>query len=185
MLSTIMLTEDEAKTVKVHMTNMDVNAFTQELWQIHTNLTAQACVHGELGGPVLLGSDQLASVADLAGLFRLALVHPDAASAKKAIVPYQGDMMNPDISLVMGSNRLQDEDATKPAYGKICCSQCGRGLLENIWHQEGEMIEDDEFADFEKHDNVAFSFVRHNRYEAIEVIQQAMKLATLNVQGLR
>lgn len=47
--------------------------------------------------------------------------------------------------------------------------------------QEGELIEDDEFADFEKHDNargrvgagfspgeVAFSFVRHNRYEAIE-----------------
>lgn len=44
------------------------------------------------------------------------LVHPDAASAKKAgleswakssqaIVPYIGDMMNPDISLVMGANR--------------------------------------------------------------------------------
>ena len=36
------------------------------------------------------------------------LVHPDAASAKKAIVPYIGDMMNPDISLVMGANRPGD-----------------------------------------------------------------------------
>eukprot|EP00913_Durusdinium_trenchii_P014567 g13666.t1 len=84
------------------------------------------------------------------------LVHPDAASAKKAIVPYIGDMMNPDISLVMGANRPYLVVPPKPA----------------TYNEEGELIEDDEFADFEKHDNVAFSFVRHNRYEAIEAIIQ-------------
>lgn len=109
---------------EVHMTNMDVNAFTQEK------------MRGEC-------------------YVRL-LVHPDAASAKKAIVPYQGDMMNPDISLVMGSNR---PNLVVPPKGAVP-------------NEEGEMIEDDEFADFEKHDNVAFSFVRHNRYEAIEAIIQ-------------
>ena len=109
---------------EVHMTNMDVNAFTQEK------------MRGEC-------------------YVRL-LVHPDAASAKKAIVPYIGDMMNPDISLVMGNNRPHLVVPPKPA----------------TYNEDGEMIEDDEFADFEKHDNVAFSFVRHNRYEAIEAIIQ-------------
>lgn len=109
---------------EVHMTNMDVNAFTQEK------------MRGEC-------------------YVRL-LVHPDAASAKKAIVPYIGDMMNPDISLVMGNNRPHLVVPPKPA----------------TYNEDGELIEDDEFADFEKHDNVAFSFVRHNRYEAIEAIIQ-------------
>ncbi|CAE7419644.1 ACBD6 [Symbiodinium natans] len=109
---------------EVHMTNMDVNAFTQEK------------MRGEC-------------------YVRL-LVHPDAASAKKAIVPYQGDMMNPDISLVMGANRPNLVVPPKAA----------------VPNEEGELMEDDEFADFEKHDNVAFSFVRHNRYEAIEAIIQ-------------
>eukprot|EP00435_Cladocopium_sp_Y103_P042213 s1157_g11.t1 len=107
---------------EVHMTNMDVNAFTQEK------------MRGEC-------------------YVRL-LVHPDAASAKKAIVPYIGDMMNPDISLVMGNNRPHLVVPPKPA----------------TYNEDGELIEDDEFADFEKHDNVAFSFVRHNRYEAIEAL---------------
>ncbi|CAJ1461524.1 unnamed protein product [Effrenium voratum] len=109
---------------EVHMTNMDVNAFTQEK------------MRGEC-------------------YVRL-LVHPDAASAKKAAVPYTGDMMNPDISLVMGANRPNLVVPPKAA----------------TYNEEGELIEDDEFADFEKHDNVAFSFVRHNRYEAIEAIIQ-------------
>lgn len=84
------------------------------------------------------------------------LVHPDAAAAKKAIVPYQGDMLTPDISLVMGTNRPHLVVPPKPPY----------------INEEGEFVEDDEFADFEKHDNVAFSFVRHNRFEAIEALIQ-------------
>lgn len=84
------------------------------------------------------------------------LVHPDSAAAKKAIVPYQGDMLTPDISLVMGTNRPHLVVPPKPPY----------------INEEGEFVEDDEFADFEKHDNVAFSFVRHNRFEAIEALIQ-------------
>jgi len=84
------------------------------------------------------------------------LVHPDSAAAKKAIVPYQGDMLTPDISLVMGTNRPHLVVPPKPPY----------------LNAEGDFVEDDEFADFEKHDNVAFSFVRHNRFEAIEALIQ-------------
>eukprot|EP00931_Biecheleriopsis_adriatica_P072889 TRINITY_DN47276_c0_g1_i1.p1 TRINITY_DN47276_c0_g1~~TRINITY_DN47276_c0_g1_i1.p1 ORF type:complete len:1210 (+),score=282.39 TRINITY_DN47276_c0_g1_i1:26-3655(+) len=84
------------------------------------------------------------------------LVHPDAAAAKKAIIPYQGDTLNPDISLVMGSNRPNLQVPAKPPF----------------MNEEGEMVDDDEFADFEKHDNVAFSFVRHNRFEAVEALIQ-------------
>jgi len=84
------------------------------------------------------------------------LVHPDAASAKKAIIPYQGDMLNPDVRLVMGTNRPHLTVPPRPPYV----------------NEEGELVEDDEFADFEKHDNVAFSFVRHNRFEAVEALMQ-------------
>eukprot|EP00930_Biecheleria_cincta_P001343 TRINITY_DN102476_c0_g1_i1.p1 TRINITY_DN102476_c0_g1~~TRINITY_DN102476_c0_g1_i1.p1 ORF type:complete len:1180 (+),score=247.81 TRINITY_DN102476_c0_g1_i1:82-3540(+) len=84
------------------------------------------------------------------------LVHPDSAAAKKAIIPYQGDMLTPDISLVMGTNRPHLVVPPKPPY----------------LNEEGEYVEDDEFADFEKHDNVAFSFVRHNRFEAMEALIQ-------------
>ena len=34
--------------------------------------------------------------------------------------------------------------------------------------ETGELEEDDTFADFERDDSVIFSFVRHNRYDAVE-----------------
>merc|ERR1719229_169622 len=37
-------------------------------------------------------------------------------------------------------------------------------------NEDGELEEDDEFANFERNDTVAFSFVRHNRYEAVEAL---------------
>jgi len=97
------------------------------------------------------------------------LVHPDAASAKKAIIPYQGDMLNPDVKLVMGSNRPHLTVPPKPPHV----------------NEDGELVEDDEFADFEKHDNVAFSFVRHNRFEAVEALmqQESEILSSRDVNG--
>merc|ERR1719229_842797 len=42
---------------------------------------------------------------------------------------------------------------------------------------QGELEEDDEFVDFERNDTVVFSFVRHNRYEAVEaLIQQEIEV---------
>lgn len=89
------------------------------------------------------------------------LVHPDANAGRKDIVPYQGETLVPDISLVMGANRPHLSVPPKKPYV----------------NEEGEIVEDDEFMDFEKHDIVAFSFVRHNRYEALEaIIQQEIEI---------
>merc|ERR1719401_2523995 len=87
------------------------------------------------------------------------LVHPDANAARKDPLPYQGDTMNPDITLVTGPGRPNMMvPARKPQI-----------------NEDGELEEDDEFVDFERNDIVVFSFVRHNRYEAVEaLIQQEM-----------
>merc|ERR1719436_2247219 len=39
-----------------------------------------------------------------------------------------------------------------------------------VMDADGDLIEDDEYADFERNDVVVFSFVRHNRYEAVEAL---------------
>lgn len=70
-------------------------------------------------------------------------------------VPYSAQTLDPDASL-----------ASKPGRPNVAVPvpppQKG---------DDGEIIEqDDEFADFERGNTVVFSFVRHNRYEAVEAL---------------
>jgi hypothetical protein len=85
------------------------------------------------------------------------LIKPEAVASQTHIIPYAGDVMVPDTSLVMGATR--PHLVMPPRQPEV--------------DEEGNLIEDEEFADFERNDSVAFSFVRHNRYDAVEnLIQQ-------------
>jgi len=83
------------------------------------------------------------------------LVAPEANAARKDAVPYAGTSMEPDSTLVTGGvGRVNTMMPKKPAQ----------------LNEDGDMEEDDEYADFERNDSVIFSFVRHNRYEAVEAL---------------
>merc|ERR1740121_3454164 len=75
--------------------------------------------------------------------------------------PYAGDTMKPDTTLVTGPGRPNLVVPPKPPRV----------------NEDGDLEEDDEFADFERNDTVVFSFVRHNRFDAVEsLIQQEMEI---------
>lgn len=82
------------------------------------------------------------------------LINPEANAARKDSVPYRADTMNPDATLVAGPGRPNLSMPPKPP----------------VVGADGNFEEDDEFADFERNDTVVFSFVRHNRYEAVEAL---------------
>jgi len=89
------------------------------------------------------------------------LIHPDDNAARKDPLPYSGDTKNPDTTLVTGPGRPNLVVPPKPPRV----------------NEDGDIEEDDEFADFERNDTVVFSFVRHNRYDAVEaLIQQEMEI---------
>jgi len=86
------------------------------------------------------------------------LIKPEAVASQTHIIPYAGDMMVPDTSLVTGQTRPHLVMPPKPPE----------------IDEFGDLVEDDENMDFERNDSVAFSFVRHNRYDAVEnLIQQS------------
>lgn len=83
------------------------------------------------------------------------LVAPEAHMARKEAVAYEGNAIEPDTTLVMGGvSRVHTQMPKKPPR----------------MNEDGEWEEDDEYADFERNDSVIFSFVRHNRYEAVEAL---------------
>jgi len=83
------------------------------------------------------------------------LVAPEAHNARKEPVIYRGNTVEPDTSLVTGgASRVNTSMPKKASY----------------MNEDGDWEEDDEFADFERNDSVIFSFVRHNRYEAVEAL---------------
>mmetsp|Transcript_55613 Transcript_55613/g.132555 ORF Transcript_55613/g.132555 Transcript_55613/m.132555 type:complete len:1221 (-) Transcript_55613:28-3690(-) len=85
------------------------------------------------------------------------IIKPEANAARKDPVPYSAQTLDPDSSL-----------AAKPGR-----PFAGVPPPAPVLDSNGELIErDDEFADFEKSSSVIFSFVRHNRYEAVEVLIQ-------------
>jgi hypothetical protein len=84
------------------------------------------------------------------------LVHPEANAARKDIVPYEGTRMDPDPTLVTGKER---PNVVVPPKGQ-----------QDIEDMDDE--DEDEFADFERTHTVIFSFVRHNRFEAVEALIQ-------------
>ncbi|CAK0853198.1 unnamed protein product [Prorocentrum cordatum] len=85
------------------------------------------------------------------------LVKPEQVAAQRHAVPYPGEMLAPDISLItMGSKPNMAMPPKAPEFD-----------------ESGNMIEDeDNFDEFERNNAVAFSFVRHNRYEPIESLMQ-------------
>eukprot|EP00971_Amphidinium_carterae_P019778 389719-Amphidinium_carterae.1 len=85
------------------------------------------------------------------------IIKPEANAARKDPVPFSAQTMEPDSSL-----------AAKPGR-----PFAGVPPPAPVLDSTGELIErDDEFADFEKSSAVLFSFVRHNRYEAVEALVQ-------------
>jgi len=84
------------------------------------------------------------------------LIKPEEVAAQTHAIPYSGDMLVPDTSLVTG-----------PGRPNLIMPQKAPEIDE-----EGNVVEDDEYADFERNDTVAFSFVRHNRYDAVEALIQ-------------
>jgi len=84
------------------------------------------------------------------------LIRPEEGAARKVPVPYNPDTVVPDSALVHKQGRPNMVVPPKPP----------------VVGEDGEIIEEDEFADFEQNDTVIFSFVRHNRYDAVEALIQ-------------
>jgi hypothetical protein len=79
------------------------------------------------------------------------LIRPEEVAAQRHAMPYLGEVMAPDISLIMGG-KPNMAMPPKPAE----------------FDEDGNLIEDDDQDEFERNNAVAFSFVRHNRYDPIE-----------------
>merc|ERR1711920_103413 len=98
------------------------------------------------------------------------LVAPEAHLARHEALPYKGATVEPDTSLVMGGeSRVNTMMPKKPPF----------------LNEDGDWEEEDEYADFESNESVIFSFVRHNRYEAVEALiaQEADALLSKDDNG--
>lgn len=82
------------------------------------------------------------------------LIKPEEQAARKDPIPYSGEQLTPEVS-ILGQSRPNVR--VPPAPPKID-------------EETGELEQEDMFADFERDDSVIFSFVRHNRYDAVEEI---------------
>jgi hypothetical protein len=80
--------------------------------------------------------------------------HTNKFMARKQVLPYLGESLNPDARHVTGPGqpRLQMDKA------------------EPVVNEDGELEYDDQYDGFERNDVVIFSLVRHNRYEAVEAL---------------
>lgn len=84
------------------------------------------------------------------------LVKPEAYAAMKEIQEYKPQTSEPDPRLLMTQQYRTEMPKKPPKIG-----------------DDGEYFEEDDFEDVEPSNVVVFSFVRHNRYEAVEeLIQQ-------------
>lgn len=84
------------------------------------------------------------------------LVKPEAHAAMKEIQEYKPQTSEPDPRLLMTQKYRTEMPKKPPKIG-----------------DDGEYYEEDDFEDVEPSNVVVFSFVRHNRYEAVEeLIQQ-------------
>mmetsp|Transcript_144307 Transcript_144307/g.350359 ORF Transcript_144307/g.350359 Transcript_144307/m.350359 type:complete len:668 (-) Transcript_144307:30-2033(-) len=100
------------------------------------------------------------------------LVHPEPNAARKDAVPYVGEVMTPDHSLVADTGRPHTRIPPKP-----------RRVNEDGEFEDED--DEDELADFERSDTVVFSFVRHSRYEAVQALieQESETLAARDEAG--
>jgi len=84
------------------------------------------------------------------------LYRPEPYAARKKIQPYTPEANPPDPDLISKRSRPHVRMAPKPP----------------VIDENGEILEEDEFQDFEKSSDIVFSFVRHNRYDAVEALIQ-------------
>merc|ERR1711972_488797 len=84
------------------------------------------------------------------------LLQPEPHAARKVIQPYAPDTTPPDADLISKRSRPHVRMPPKPP----------------VVGEDGETIEEDEFLDFEQRNDIVFSFVRHNRYDAVEALIQ-------------
>lgn len=84
------------------------------------------------------------------------LVQPEAHASRKEIKPYRPQLLEPDARIL-----------TQVAYKQAVPPKPSR-----YDPTTGELVEEDEFEDVEKSNVIIFSFIRHNRYEAVEQLLQ-------------
>merc|ERR1719253_2304246 len=84
------------------------------------------------------------------------LIKPEVHAARKVPVPYRPEPTPPDADLIHKRTRPNLIMPPKPP----------------VIGEDGEVLEEDEFQDFERSNDIVFSFVRHNRYDAVEALFQ-------------
>merc|ERR1719321_2651694 len=84
------------------------------------------------------------------------LVRPEEHAARKIIQPFKPETWAPDGELISKRSRPNIRMPPKPP----------------IVSEDGEILEEDEYQDFERSSEIVFSFVRHNRYDAVEALIQ-------------
>lgn len=96
------------------------------------------------------------------------LVRPDTDAVKKLPAPFNPQTVSPDPSLSMAAKKYSLVVPPRPPY-----------------FEDGEVVEEEDQREQRQASNVAFSFVRHNRYEAVEsvIAQDADIVAKEDVAG--
>lgn len=84
------------------------------------------------------------------------LLKPEPHAARKVISQYRPETWAPDSDLINKRSRPHVRMPPKPP----------------VLDEHGGVLEEDEFQDFENSNEIVFSFVRHNRYEAVEALIQ-------------
>lgn len=84
------------------------------------------------------------------------LVRPEEHAARKIVQPFRPETWAPDAELISKRSRPNIRMPPKPP----------------VVSEDGEILEEDEYQDFERSSEIVFSFVRHNRYDAVEALIQ-------------
>merc|ERR1719502_1187818 len=84
------------------------------------------------------------------------LMKPEEHAARKVPQPFRPETWAPDAELIEKRSRPHLRMPPKPP----------------LVSEDGEILEEDEYQDFEKSNEIVFSFVRHNRYDAVEALIQ-------------
>lgn len=97
------------------------------------------------------------------------LIQPEAHAAAKETKPYRPQLLEPDSKLLTAVPYRTAVPPKQTRYDEAT----------------GEVLEEDEFEDVEKSNVIIFSFIRHNRYEAVEQLlaQEPAILETVDQNG--
>jgi len=84
------------------------------------------------------------------------LMRPEENAARKIPQPFKPETWGPDSELISKRSRPLLRMPPKPP----------------VVSEDGEILEEDEYQDFEHSNEIVFSFVRHNRFDAVEALIQ-------------